>query len=363
MRFGSADGGRFSGVFCPECKAEYHPGFTHCVDCDVDLVAVSPATVVAKQVWETAAIAGNYTSQLWRGGDPHFYLALLSSLWTHGIACLGRPPSPPVLSADGASSYRGVATPSFEILVPERALPLAGWVLNSAREKYDDGEKLDGATPPPPAEPRQEAVSECSLCSAEFAPDAAACPNCGVPLKLSYGKSPFDPSSRLLCSLPHPRFNYAIRDALTNAGVAFNNASHFGRDMILGRSNVPSDYVVVPDQDYDRASGVLAQVLQHWEFEPGSGFENPPPNPLQSYWPARASANGWLPEDLTTIAWTGSNLGTLSQIAWAFREHEIPYAVDVSWIGTGKLMVHREDEAGSREIAAQVAENTPPAEV
>ena len=25
-------------VFCPQCKAEYRQGFTHCADCDVDLV-------------------------------------------------------------------------------------------------------------------------------------------------------------------------------------------------------------------------------------------------------------------------------------------------------------------------------------
>ena len=25
-------------MFCPHCKAEYRPGFTHCSDCDVDLV-------------------------------------------------------------------------------------------------------------------------------------------------------------------------------------------------------------------------------------------------------------------------------------------------------------------------------------
>jgi hypothetical protein len=29
-------------MFCPECHAEYRPGFTHCTDCDVDLVAGLP---------------------------------------------------------------------------------------------------------------------------------------------------------------------------------------------------------------------------------------------------------------------------------------------------------------------------------
>jgi hypothetical protein len=30
-------------MFCPDCRAEYRPGFTHCVDCDVDLVELLPA--------------------------------------------------------------------------------------------------------------------------------------------------------------------------------------------------------------------------------------------------------------------------------------------------------------------------------
>jgi len=31
-----------SYMFCPECRAEYRPGFTHCSDCDVDLVHERP---------------------------------------------------------------------------------------------------------------------------------------------------------------------------------------------------------------------------------------------------------------------------------------------------------------------------------
>jgi hypothetical protein len=29
-------------MFCPECRAEYRPGFTRCSDCDVDLVHELP---------------------------------------------------------------------------------------------------------------------------------------------------------------------------------------------------------------------------------------------------------------------------------------------------------------------------------
>jgi hypothetical protein len=29
-------------MFCPRCKSEYRPGFSHCPDCDVDLVESLP---------------------------------------------------------------------------------------------------------------------------------------------------------------------------------------------------------------------------------------------------------------------------------------------------------------------------------
>jgi hypothetical protein len=44
-------------MFCPECRAEYRSGFTHCSDCDVDLVAELPKQLAdvdlssLKSVW------------------------------------------------------------------------------------------------------------------------------------------------------------------------------------------------------------------------------------------------------------------------------------------------------------------------
>ena len=36
-------------MFCPECRLEYRPGFTHCPDCDVDLVGALPQSSAAAQ--------------------------------------------------------------------------------------------------------------------------------------------------------------------------------------------------------------------------------------------------------------------------------------------------------------------------
>jgi hypothetical protein len=47
-------------MFCPQCKAEYRPGFSRCTDCEVDLVerapesypsAIAPSQAQMKRVW------------------------------------------------------------------------------------------------------------------------------------------------------------------------------------------------------------------------------------------------------------------------------------------------------------------------
>ena len=51
-------------MFCPECRAEYRPGFTHCVNCDVDLVAELP-----KQDWLDKADVGTAGLLTLDGGE------------------------------------------------------------------------------------------------------------------------------------------------------------------------------------------------------------------------------------------------------------------------------------------------------
>jgi hypothetical protein len=63
-------------MFCPECRAEYRPGFTRCSDCDVDLVHELSASDTrvrkAKRDWtiapstiKTAFREGRKTVQWW----------------------------------------------------------------------------------------------------------------------------------------------------------------------------------------------------------------------------------------------------------------------------------------------------------
>jgi hypothetical protein len=41
-------------MYCPQCHAEYVPGFTRCADCDVELVEVLPAAKPARRAAKPA---------------------------------------------------------------------------------------------------------------------------------------------------------------------------------------------------------------------------------------------------------------------------------------------------------------------
>jgi hypothetical protein len=93
-------------MFCPECKAEYRPGFRRCADCDVDLVTNLPETKPKssdrsdlREVWtgddqescvatcltlKDAAIPYEVTqrqTQFLQAAETHFKIAVPSSFY------------------------------------------------------------------------------------------------------------------------------------------------------------------------------------------------------------------------------------------------------------------------------------------
>jgi hypothetical protein len=75
-----------NAMICPECKAEYRPGFTRCADCDVELVW-EPAEEVSSP--SAAAQPGDpnedpYCS-FWKGDDPRIHADLCEVLDEAGI--------------------------------------------------------------------------------------------------------------------------------------------------------------------------------------------------------------------------------------------------------------------------------------
>jgi hypothetical protein len=64
-------------MFCPECKAEYRSGFSHCVDCDVDLV---------QELTEELTQGREQLRKVWSGDNQSDCVELCQELNDAGIA-------------------------------------------------------------------------------------------------------------------------------------------------------------------------------------------------------------------------------------------------------------------------------------
>jgi hypothetical protein len=64
-------------MYCPQCKAEYRPGFARCSDCDVDLVDQLPEAAVGAD--------DDPFCSFWKGDDPRIYAEICELLNEEGI--------------------------------------------------------------------------------------------------------------------------------------------------------------------------------------------------------------------------------------------------------------------------------------
>jgi hypothetical protein len=70
-------------MFCPDCKAEYRPGFTRCSDCDVALVERLEETEVHSDNPELSGAP----ELLWTGTDARMRDAIIETLEASKILC------------------------------------------------------------------------------------------------------------------------------------------------------------------------------------------------------------------------------------------------------------------------------------
>jgi hypothetical protein len=332
-------------MFCPQCRAEYRPGFTHCTDCDVDLIEENLDQGDYLHALRSV-LPSKWSAVLWQGTDVHFYLSLFFSMRYLDCPGLGRPAQPPrfeSFSEQPSGSYSDVA---FELRVSEEHLPFARWVLESKKEltKEEDTATAAGEETAEGLGVSPDVVGLCALCGAEFTTTCSVCPNCGVPLRPPQRGALDHNPAKLLSDLPHPQFLADLRVGLLQAGIPFNNAS-FPEGPDSRRLDVR-----VLESDFKRATAVLAQVLQYWEFDGSMGLRFGH-DPRASYCSPRARGNHWYPEDLELEVWAGTNIFVLDTLGMALREHQIPYRVEAPQPGNAKIFIHPEDEAEAREMA------------
>lgn len=120
-------------MICPECKAEYRPGFTRCVDCDVDLVW-EQAEQVASPAPHGAVEPGDPDEDpfcsFWKGDDPRIHADLCEVLDEAGI------PHNTVFRRDHLFNLKNF--PAYEIGVPFSLFEKAENVVREAFESVED---------------------------------------------------------------------------------------------------------------------------------------------------------------------------------------------------------------------------------
>jgi hypothetical protein len=73
-------------MFCPQCKAEYRPGFSRCSDCGVDLVYELPPQASRPRAWEPEGPQdGAALGTIWEGDSESECVGVCEELKNAGI--------------------------------------------------------------------------------------------------------------------------------------------------------------------------------------------------------------------------------------------------------------------------------------
>jgi len=131
-----------TGMICPQCKAEYRPGFTRCADCDVDLVWEPH---YAQQPADAPPQPGDPNEDpfcsFWKGDNARVHAELCEVLDEAGI------PHNTVYRRDHLFNLSN--NPAFEVGVPFSLFEKAENAVKEAFGTEDDGSPRLLEAPPP----------------------------------------------------------------------------------------------------------------------------------------------------------------------------------------------------------------------
>ena len=103
---GDGERATIRGMFCPQCRAEYRPGFTKCADCGVDLVTTLPDRSESEA--KNPTINLDAAVLLWAGVDPRIHERICDALDSADIEYSDEAATPELMSAmrDGVEEIR-----------------------------------------------------------------------------------------------------------------------------------------------------------------------------------------------------------------------------------------------------------------
>ena len=149
-------------MFCPQCKAEYRPGFTTCIDCEV---ALMPSLPLAEDT-SAASNAKGPLVPLWEGDNLAIHTSLIEGLGAAKIPYLSEPLSvyPGIRRAD-LFPIQPLTRFGYKVGVLSSHFPAAEEILENLLEQEPQDmalpEEFDSPdVPRSPAESGEEPNSE-----------------------------------------------------------------------------------------------------------------------------------------------------------------------------------------------------------
>lgn len=132
-------------MFCPDCKAEYRPGFTRCSDCDVALVERLEET----EIHTNKPVVSGAAELLWTGSDTRTRDGIVDALETANISCHSRTDKIGLLPGWSRQVY-AIFTHARDHRAASAALEDAARRRKTAAEETDDTPSDSDSSAPEP---------------------------------------------------------------------------------------------------------------------------------------------------------------------------------------------------------------------
>jgi hypothetical protein len=337
-------------MFCPQCQAEYRPGFTRCADCDVKLVSELPKeALLCNQPPPADRAEGSDEDpfvSFWRGDDPRIHAELCELL------------------AENRIPYRSLRRQERLFAFSSRI----AFAIGIPFSKFDQAEALiqEAYAAPGPGEPQpalllaqrpSAPVRESALLRYTESGSAAASNTWEDAMATP---SEMQGSFVTLWAGEDPVLHTSLLEELRHAEIPFIDKP-IGRDSVAPTSDpLPIDWkarfgfeVAVSSAYIAAAEKILDKLLDEEPVDVALAAEDDVPPPAEPPHPSHLSKT-------TAVVWSGDDSERADFLSEALKENEIPVRLEAQG-NQSTLYVPPEEETLAREIIREILEGQPPA--